>query len=60
MTYLADTNILLRLVERDSLLCKRASAAIRTLIEAGETICICPQNLVEFWNGATRPRSANG
>ena len=60
MSHLADTNILLRLIEPGTPMCEQARAAVRSLRLAGEDVFIIPQNLVEFWNGATRPTHANG
>lgn len=60
MLYCADTNILLRWIEPGTALCTQAQTAVKTLRRQGEIIYITPQNLVEFWNGATRPISANG
>ena len=60
MPYLADTNILLRWIEPGAPMCEQARVAVRALRVAGEDIFITPQNMVEFWNGATRPTHANG
>jgi predicted nucleic acid-binding protein len=60
MPYLADTNILLRLLQRNDPDHRLVRAALRTLRERGDQICFAPQNLVEFWCVCTRPRSANG
>jgi predicted nucleic acid-binding protein len=60
MPYLADTNILLRFLEPGTPLCEAARQAITALRAAGETVFIAPQNVVEFWNGATRPVEVNG
>jgi len=34
--------------------------ALDKLRQDGETLCIVPQNLIEFWAVATRPRASNG
>ena len=34
--------------------------ALGTLRERGDTLCIVPQNLYEFWNVCTRPLEKNG
>ena len=60
MAYLADTNILLRLLQRSDPEHWLVRAALRTLHGRGERICFAPQNLVEFWCVCTRPTSANG
>jgi predicted nucleic acid-binding protein len=56
---LLDTNILLRsgnAVAADSEL----QVFLSGLLESGAVLCICSQNLVEFWAAASRPLSANG
>ncbi len=60
MPYLADTNILLRLLHRPDPEHGLVRAALRLLRRRGETIFYAPQNLVEFWRVCTRPISANG
>ena len=60
MPYLADTNVLLRLLQRSDSGHATVCSALRTLRERGEQICFAPQNLVEFWRVCTRPISANG
>ena len=60
MSYLVDTNVLLRSVEDDHPMNAVAVEAVRFLLAQGETLCIVSQNLIEFWAVATRPASANG
>jgi predicted nucleic acid-binding protein len=60
MPLLADTNVLLRLLQRNDPDHALVRSALRTLREQGEEICFAPQNLVEFWRVCTRPASANG
>jgi len=60
MPYLADTNVLLRLLQRSDPDHHLVRAALRTLRERGEQICFAPQIMVEFWCVCTRPTSANG
>lgn len=60
MTYLADSNVLLRLVYRRDPMHTDAQRAYITLRQNNEELCIVPQNLIEFWAVATRPASANG
>lgn len=60
MSYLVDTNVLLRSVQPLHPMHKDAVAATLTLKGRGEKLCIIPQNLIEFWAVATRPVSANG
>jgi predicted nucleic acid-binding protein len=58
---LADTNILLRAVQRDDVKLRAlARAALRALYRRGDDVCIFPQNLIEFWNVSTRPINVNG
>jgi predicted nucleic acid-binding protein len=57
---LADTNILLRSLHPEHPHHAIAENALSVLRLRRETLCIAPQNLVEFWAVATRPRSENG
>jgi predicted nucleic acid-binding protein len=58
--YLADTNILLRSAEPAHPTHADAVRAVSILLNRGERVCVLPQNLIEFWNVATRPASVNG
>jgi predicted nucleic acid-binding protein len=60
MKYLVDTNILLRLVQKNSPMHIDTQRAILTLKKQGEFLCIIPQNIIEFWAVATRPLDKNG
>lgn len=60
MTYLVDSNILLRLVNRLDLMHGDAENAYTMLREQDQALCVVPQNLIEFWAVATRPTSVNG
>ena len=55
MTALLDTNVLLRSVEPIHAHHPTAVRAVRDLIARGETLCVVPQVLYEFWVVATRP-----
>jgi predicted nucleic acid-binding protein len=57
---LVDTNILVRNVNRADPRHPAVSRAIETLASHGAALCICAQNLFEFWVAATRPARANG
>jgi predicted nucleic acid-binding protein len=57
---LADTNILLRVVQATSPHHRVARAALTRLRRSGCEIFLVPQILVEFWSVATRPVMANG
>ena len=37
-----------------------AVRAVSTLLSRGERVCVFTQNLIEFWNVATRPADKNG
>lgn len=59
--YLADTNLLLRAIQnQDQTLRALARDAIKKLYRRGDSVCICPQNLVELWSVSTRPLNVNG
>lgn len=60
MTYLVDTNVLLRAAQPSHPSHVAATAAVRTLLARGERLCVLPQNLIEFWAVATRPSQSNG
>ena len=60
MSWLLDTNVLLRLADAQSPEHAVAEAAIEHLIASQESVFISTQVLVEFWAVATRPESANG
>lgn len=60
MTFLVDTNVLLRSAEPNHPMYADAVNAINILLGRGEELYIVPQNLVEFWNVYTRPIERNG
>lgn len=60
MSYLADSNILLRLTQKTHQHYPIVKNAVINLRTQGEEICIVPQNLIEFWAVATRPVLSNG
>lgn len=60
MNYLADTNILLRLVELQSPPHAEAKNAVDKLLKRGDTLYILLQNISEFWNVCTRSLNKNG
>ena len=60
MSYLVDTNFLLRLAQSTSSLQQYARNAYSTLRAQGEVLTIVPQNIFEFWVVATRPVNVNG
>ena len=52
MSYLVDTPLLMRLVNRADIQYAVAEAAVEMLRRQSETLHIAPQNLIEFRNGA--------
>ncbi|MBF2014499.1 MAG: PIN domain-containing protein [Rivularia sp. T60_A2020_040] len=60
MSYLVDTNILLRSIQENHPMHESSVQAVRKLLAQEETLCIVPQNLIEFWVVATRPLEVNG
>lgn len=58
---LLDTNVLLRAIDPTNAELRAVSRqAIRELSRNGDKLCVSAQNLIEFWNVATRPVTANG
>jgi hypothetical protein len=58
---LADTNILLRAIQRDDLRLRiLARDALKALYRRGDSVCVLAQNLIELWNVSTRPIQVNG
>ncbi len=60
MSYLLDTNVLLRSIEVSSLQHATTRQALERLARTTETLYVSPQNLIEFWAVATRPLASNG
>jgi predicted nucleic acid-binding protein len=60
MSYLVDTNVLLRSVQKTHPMQLDSTRAIDILIHHGEVVSVIPQNLIEFWAVATRPTLNNG
>ena len=60
MSYLIDTNILLRSSEPNHPMFGTATSAVSLLLKDGKQLYIMPQNLIEFWNVCTRPQDRNG
>ena len=59
-SYLADTNLLLRLADPASPQHPVAADALAKLIGEGNEVYLTQQNFIEFWAVATRPVEANG
>ena len=60
MPTLADTNVLLRSLSPEHAHYSVAENALTALRLRNEPLCIAPQNLIEFWAVATRPRDEYG
>ena len=60
METLADTNVLLRLLQPEHPQYQIAAMALAGLRRQESDLCIAPQNLVEFWAVETRPVKENG
>lgn len=60
MSFLVNTNVLLRSIQDAHPMHEASVCAIQSLLEQGETLAIISQNLIEFWAVATRPVSVNG
>ena len=55
-----DTNVLLRLSNRNHPQYELIRNAMRLLTERGAEFCFTAQNIGEFWNVSTRPADKNG
>ena len=60
MSYILDSNILLRMVQVSHSMHVEATQATTALLRRGETIHIIPQCFYEFWSVATREVQFNG
>ena len=60
MSYLVDTNVLLRSVQKSHPMQSEAVRAINLLLRNPEAVSVISQNLIEFWAVATRPENRNG
>jgi len=58
--YLIDSNVLLRSLHTGSEQRRQAMRAVIHLLTEGDTVCITPQVMIEFWAVATRPPAVNG
>jgi len=57
---LLDTNIVLRIIDRAAHEHAICIEALEELLRRGDTPCLAPQILIEFWVVATRPITVNG
>jgi predicted nucleic acid-binding protein len=60
LSYLVDTNILLRLLQPDSPDYATIRQCLDRLWERGAKLFYTSQNMAEFWNVCTRPADRNG
>lgn len=60
MDVLADSGILLQLLEPSDPLHASIDQAVRAMHARGDRIVMAPQNVAEFWNICTRPATARG
>ena len=60
MRILVDTNVLLRSAQPTHPLCSQATNSVARLIRDNHSLFVCPQNIAEFCNVATRPADRNG
>jgi len=60
MSYLVDTNVLLRSVQKSHPMHSDSNRAIALLLSSPGAVSVIPQTLVEFWAVATRPLVNNG
>ena len=60
MSFLADTNIILRLTQPQHSMYAAAFTSLATLRRRGEIGYLTSQNLIEFWRTCTRPVDQNG
>jgi predicted nucleic acid-binding protein len=59
-SYLLDTNVVCRLIDRGDPRHAACEGAVETLIRKKAKICLAPQVLFEFWVVATRPAVDHG
>jgi predicted nucleic acid-binding protein len=60
MQYLVDTGVWLRLFDRTDSEHANIRTALQSLRSGGHSLATCPQNIAEFWNVSTRPKTARG
>ena len=60
MLYFADTNILLRFLNRADPDYVVTRASVRIIKARGDDVTTAAQNIAEFWNVLTRPVTARG
>ena|SRR5205809_4044400 len=60
VSYLIDSNVLLRWIKRDDRDYPVVVSAIDLMLKNGAALCYTSQNVAEFWNTCTRPVERNG
>lgn len=60
MDCLADTNVLVRTIDRLHSHHPVALKALDRIVRTGGRVYVAPQNLIEFWYVCTRPVNRNG
>src|SRR5258708_29248006 len=60
MFILADSGVLVRLMERTDPQHPTIRAAVRALVARGDELVTTTQNVADFWNVCTRPAAARG
>jgi len=60
MQYLVDTGVWLRLFDRTDPEHANIHTALQRLRSGGHSLATCTQNIAEFWNVSTRPKTARG
>jgi predicted nucleic acid-binding protein len=60
MRYLVDSNVLLRLLQRNDPQYEAVRRAVRDLHADGHELCYAAQNIIEFWNVCTRDAASRG
>lgn len=60
MAVLVDTNILIFSIQPGHVWQEASKRAIKEVLTAGDSVCVLPQNVAEFWNVCTRPADKNG
>ena len=60
MSYLLDTNILLRFISPKDPKHSEVVTTVDALHNRQQRVIISPQNLIELWNVCTRPKENNG
>lgn len=60
MNWIIDTSVITRTIHNGNEQQQVAIDSLSKLRTQNETLCVVPQNLVEFWAVATRPVASNG